>query len=90
MYDDLILKFCDSEKKYQGLAYGSESSHCIEQEQIIEELISEDKAIVKTLFKNKKFDFIQHNYEYHFEKIKDRWVLNEVYLVDDDGQYECL
>lgn len=90
MYDDLILKFCSPEKKYQGLAYGSESNHCPEQEQIISENIESTTAIVKTKFINKKFSFLNHDYEYHFTLSNNKWVLEELYLVDDDGKYKSL
>lgn len=89
-YDDLILKFCSPEKKYQGLAYGSNSDHCPKQELVIEEIIDSAKAIVKTKFTNEKFSFIKHDYEYHFTLIEDKWILEEMYLVDDDGKYKSL
>lgn len=90
MYDELILKFCSPEKKYQGLAYGSDSDHCPKQELIIEEIIDSKKAIVKTKFTNEKFSFIEHNYEYHFIQNEGKWILEELYLVDDDGKYKSL
>ena len=90
MYHELILKFCSSDKKYQGLAYGSDSNHCPEQEQVISEKIESTKAIVKTKFVNKKFSFITHDYEYHFTLADDKWILEEIYLVDDDGKYKSL
>ncbi|WP_289645390.1 hypothetical protein [Maribacter aestuarii] len=90
MYDDLILKFCSPEKKYQGLAYGSDSDHCPKQELVIEEIIDAAKAIVKTKFTNEKFSFIEHDYEYHFTLIENKWILEELYLVDDDGKYKSL
>ncbi len=90
MYDELILKFCNPEKKYQGLAYGSDSNHCPEQEQVISEKIESTNAVVKTKFINKKFSFITHDYEYHFTLSNKKWVLVELYLVDDDGKYKSL
>jgi len=90
MYDDLILKFCSPEKKYQGLAYGSDSDHCPNQELVIEEIIDSTKAIVKTKFTNEKFSFIQHDFEYHFILNENKWILEELYLVDDDGKYKSL
>jgi hypothetical protein len=90
MYDDLILKFCSPEKKYQGLAYGSDSGHCPKQELVIEEIIDSAKAIVKTKFTNEKFSFINHDYEYHFTLIENKWILEELYFVDDEGKYKSL
>jgi len=90
MYDDLILKFCSPEKKYQGLAYGSDSDHCPKQELVTEEIIDSTKAIVKTKFTNEKFSFIEHDFEYHFVLNENKWILEELYLVDDDGKYKSL
>ncbi|TDT50526.1 NTF2 fold immunity protein of polymorphic toxin system component [Maribacter spongiicola] len=90
MYDDLILKYCSPNKKYQGLAYGSSSNHCPNQEVILDELIDNNTAIVKTKFTNEKFSFLQHNYEYHFILENGKWILEELYLVDDDGKYKSL
>ena len=90
MYDDLILKFCSPDKKYQGLSYGSTSSHCPSQELVIKEIVNATEAIVSTKFTNEKFNFIEHDYEYHFTLTNHRWVLEELYLVDDDGKYKSL
>ncbi|WP_340201773.1 NTF2 fold immunity protein [Ascidiimonas sp. W6] len=90
MYNDLILTYCRPDKKYQALAFGSHSDHCPEQEQIVNEKIESSQAIVKTKFTNEKFDFITHNYEYHFILINGKWILEELYLVDDDGKYKSL
>lgn len=90
MYDDLILEFCSPEKKYQGLAYGSDSSHCPKQELVVEEIIDSTKAIVKTKFTHEKFSFIEHDFEYHFILNEGKWILEELYLVDADGKYKSL
>lgn len=90
MYDELILRFCSSEKKYQGLAYGSDSDHCPKQELVTDEIIDLKKAIVKTKFTNAKFSFIEHDFEYYFILNDNKWILEELYLVDDDGKYKSL
>jgi hypothetical protein len=90
MYNDLILKYCSPEKKYQGLAYGSDADHCPKQELITGEIIDGTRAIVKTKFTNEKFSFLTHNYEYHFILDSNKWILEELYLVDDDGKYKSL
>ncbi len=90
MYDDIILKYCSPNKTYQGLAYGSESDHCPEQEKILEETVDGTRAIVKTTFTNKKFAFIAHDYEYHFMFVDSKWILEELYLVDKEGKYKSL
>lgn len=90
MYDDIILEFCGPDKKYQGLAYGSEANHCPEQEQILGEKTTDRKAIVCTKFINQKFSFLTHDYQYHFVLHHNNWRLEEVYLVDDNGMHICL
>ncbi|WP_271769825.1 hypothetical protein [Aquimarina algiphila] len=89
-YHDLILKYCSPDKKYQGIVYGSEADHCDEQEKITEEIIDDEVAIVKTTFKDREFDFMEYNYEYRYIKTDSKWILDEVYLVDEDGKYEGL
>jgi hypothetical protein len=89
-YQKLIAKYCQASKKHQPLAFGSESAHHPEQEQIIGEKIKGNKAIVKTEFKKSKPIKIAHHYEYHFIKINNQWFLEEVYYVDEEGKYEGL
>ncbi len=89
-YRALILKYCRPTKNYQGVAYGSDSNHCPEQEIITEKKVTNDKAIIKTRFKSKTLSYIEDDYEYHFVKVEGKWFLEEVYLVDGDGKYEGL
>ncbi len=89
-YHDLILKYCSPDKKYQGVTFGSDADHCGEQERVIEEIIDDEVAIIKTRFKDKEFHYIQYDYEYRYIKTDEKWILDEVYLVDDDGKYEEL
>lgn len=88
--NDLISYYCLPNKKYQNIAFSNESSHCPLKEKIIFQDIKSKAAIIRTLYKDPKLDFIQNIYEYHFDKIKNVWYLIEVYLVDKNGKYEGL
>lgn len=89
-YQKIISKYCQAGKKHQPLAFGSESIHHPEHEQIINEKIKGNKAIVKTEYKKSEPVKITDHYEYHFIKINNQWYLEEVYYVDEDGKYEGL
>lgn len=89
-YKELIQKYCDKNKVYQFLAFGSKSLHSPEEEIVTKSKIKNKKAIVSTRFKDKNFDFLINNYEYHFVLIDGKWLLEEVYLIDEDGKYPGL
>jgi hypothetical protein len=89
-YQKIISKYCQAGKKHQPLAFGSESIHHPEHEQIINEKIKGNKAIVKTEYKKSEPVKITDHFEYHFIKINSQWYLEEVYYVDEDGKYEGL
>lgn len=89
-YKELIQNYCVPNKLYQNLAFGSKASHTPEEESITESKIEQNKAIVKTTFKDIDFDFIINYYEYHFVFLSDKWLLEEVYLVDEEGKYPGL
>ncbi|MCW1148785.1 RhsIA family immunity protein [Flavobacterium lacisediminis] len=89
-YKKIITKYCQENKVYQGIAFGSHSDHCPEKEKISKEIIKKNTAIIKTKFRDPKNSFQDAEYEYHFIKIENKWFLEEVYLVDKDGKYEGL
>jgi hypothetical protein len=89
-YKLLIEKYCLPNKIYQYLAFGSNAIHSPEEESVKKTKIGQNKAIVKTIFKDKNLDFIVNNYEYHFVLLDGKWLLEEVYFVDEDGKYPGL
>lgn len=89
-YKTLIEKYCGPNKTYQYLAFGNPSSHSPEEETITKSKIKQNKAIVKTKYKDKNFDYLINYYEYHFVLINGNWFLEEVYLIDDEGKYPGL
>jgi hypothetical protein len=89
-YKALIEKYCVPNKVYQYLAFGNPSSHSTEEETITKSKIKQNKAIVKTIFKDKNVDYLINYYEYHFTLTNGKWLLEQVYLVDDEGKYPGL
>ena len=90
LYQKLINKFCPSNKEFQGLAYGGESSHNPENEKIISVIESGNVGVVNTTQTDVR-DF-KTDYEYHFVKNNDKWLLEEVYYIDcfSGVKYEAL
>ena len=89
-YKKIISKFCKENKKHQGISFGSHSNHSPEFEKITKAIVKKESAIIKTKFIDPNNSFRNANYEYHFVKIENKWFLEEVYLVDEDGKYEGL
>lgn len=89
-YKTLIEKYCGPHKTYQFLAFGSHSGHTPEEELITGSKTRQNKAIVKTKFKDKNADYLVNYYEYHFVKKNGKWLLEEVYLLDEGKKYPGL
>lgn len=87
--ENIITKFCLPLKKFQNLAYGSQSSHCPLKEKIVSENTRSNVSVITTRFKDRTLGIVD-NYEYHYVKVEDKWYLNEVYYVDSEGKYEGL
>lgn len=89
-YKKIITKYCQANKIYQGISYGSHSNHCPDKESISKVHIKKNSAIIKTKFVDPSNSFRNANYEYHFVKIENNWFLEEVFLVDKEEKYEGL
>lgn len=89
-YKKIITKYCQANKNYQGISFGSHSNHCPDKESISKVHIKKNRAIIKTKFKDPSNNFRDVIYEYHFINIEKNWFLEEVFLVDKDGKYEGL
>lgn len=86
-YKAIIVKYCPPNKKFQGLAYGSASSHSLSTEEIISTEVNGENALVKT--KQTDSSGYPSFYEYEFINIQGKWYLNELFY--NDGQrYESL
>jgi len=89
-YDNLILRYCVPDKRYQSLSYGSKDKHDPDHETVQSEVIEGEVANVTTIFQDPKFEFLKNTYRYEFRRDGDRWVLVELWGCFDDGDYECL
>ncbi len=83
-YDNIIKKYCTTDKKRQPIAYSSDSMHSLDVEAIESETEDNNKCFVKTKVTLKHPPFSTHGYEYVFIK-KDSWYLEEVFYIDRDG-----
>lgn len=89
-YSKLLQKFCRPGFKGKAIAFGSESSHSPDLEEIVSKSVSEATAIVQTRAKSPSVAGFIADYEYHLAHISGRWYLTEIYYVDSDGKYEGL
>ncbi len=89
-YKKIITKYCQANKTYQGISFGSHSNHCPEFEKITKAIVKKESAVIKTKFVDPSNSFRNANYEYHFVKIENNWFLEEVFLVDKEEKYEGL
>lgn len=83
-YEDMIQKYCPPDKVYQGISYGSESSHDPEIETIEEVSITNTTAIVNTHMPD------NDNYEFSYIRTNSQWYLDEIYYLADGEKYPCL
>ena len=79
-YDNLILKYCGKDKKYQALSYGNDNE-LWENFEVLDVKEEKNKAVVRVKHTNPQFDFLQNEYEFHFVK-ESRWILQEKYYLD--------
>ena len=87
-YQILINTFCSAKVIPQGVAFGSESGHCLKNEKVIHSNLSGDKTVIVT--KNTDSNGFVSDYEYHFEKNNNEWKLFSLLYIDEEEQYECL
>ncbi|MGZ0453952.1 hypothetical protein ACTM55_17335 [Citrobacter freundii] len=86
-WNELLNKYTKPGFQGEPIAFGSESSHDPEQENIISVQISEKVATVTTRLSRQYYSPI---YEYQLSKENDTWYLSQIFLVDDDGKYPSL
>lgn len=90
-YKKIIEKYCRPNYKHLNVAFGSESSHDPNHENLVSVKTEYNKSIIKTkraiLLGN-----IKHtdDFEFHFRYENDRWYLEQIYYVNDEGEYESL
>nr|WP_230323657.1 hypothetical protein [Citrobacter freundii] len=86
-WNELLNKYTKPGFQGEPIAFGSESSHDPEQENIISVQITEKVATVTTRLSRQYYSPI---YEYQLSKENDTWYLSQIFLVDDDGKYPSL
>ena len=87
-YTELLSRYCRADVYRQNIAFGSPPIHAPETEQIRSTTIDSDRAIVKTT--NTAHSGFEADYEYLFVLIGDRWFLEAIDYVTDEGRYPCL
>ncbi|MEZ8188269.1 hypothetical protein ACED29_20920 [Shewanella sp. 5S214] len=87
-YQRLIEKYCDPEVTVQGISFGSESTHSLDQEKIVKTVQKGNVALIHS--KHIDADDFESDYEYHLKIVNGSWMLSSILYVDADGKYECL
>lgn len=100
-YKKIIKKYCRPGHYHLDPSFGNDSNHHPDEEVIVSVVIADDTAIVKTE-RTKDLGFMKHISDYEFylshEKgrwnfvtfEKERWYLEQVYYVNEEGRYESL
>lgn len=80
-YGALVRKFCGPEKKHQLLTFSNDSSFHPSTDEVVNVEESKEKAVVRVKHGNRGWD--ECLYEFEFQRRFDRWVLDEVYYLDE-------
>lgn len=90
-YKKLIEKYCRSEFQPLGVAFGGDPAHHPDNEKIISVETFGNKSIVKTQNTlDYGFGKFVSDYEFHLSYENERWYLEQIFYVTDEGRYECL
>lgn len=90
-YQKLIDRYCRQNYKSLNSSFGSESSHSPENEIIVSIQTIGENSIVKTqnTDRSQSGEFIS-DYEFHLSYENERWYLEQIFYVNDEGKYESL
>jgi hypothetical protein len=86
----LIAKYCIPNKEIGSTLVSEISEHSLEFETILEEKILDKKAIVYSHYKHHTITHMNYKYEYHFLQQQGKWLLEEVYVVENGTKYPKL
>lgn len=91
-YHLIIDKYCTDKVVPQGVAYGSHSSHIFGKETVYKTDIQAKSATLYSVHKKVLAEVpMEDKYEYELVLQDDgRWLINELWYVDEDGKYPCL
>jgi hypothetical protein len=87
-YTELLSRYCRPDIDRLLIAFGSPSVHDPETELIIDITVVGNRGIVKTT--NTDRSGFQADYEYLFIFSGERWFLEALDYVTDEGRYPCL
>ena len=90
-YKKLIEKYCCSEFQPLGASFGGNPDHHPDNEKITSVENFGNKSIVKTQNTlDYGFGKFVSDYEFHLSYENERWYLEQIFYVTDEGRYECL
>ncbi|MET1259599.1 hypothetical protein ABV409_09660 [Flagellimonas sp. DF-77] len=84
-YRKLIRKYCGAKNDYQGVTWGTISNHDARYEKVVNLRFDEDITVIVTKYFDEQNPFREADYEYHYRFKNKKWVLVEVYYIDQDG-----
>ena len=87
-YKLLIEKYCLPSVVPRGVAYASDSAHCLDEEAILQVIIDNKKATVIT--QHTDADNFISDYEYHLTLTDNGWKLFSLLYVDEEEKLESL
>jgi hypothetical protein len=90
-YLKIVEKYCRPNFQPLGVAFGSDSRHHPDNEKIISVETFGNETIVKTQnTKDYGFGKFVSDYEFHLSYENERWFLEQIYYVNEEGKYESL
>lgn len=87
-YELLLKTHCTDSGPRQGMAYGSDPSHDPERERIVGGIRQGDIWVLRTSQASEYGGETIHEYE--LINVDQRWLINQVFYVDDEGRWESL
>lgn len=87
-HDRLIREWCVADLTPQPISFGSAPSHNPETERFVSAATADDTCRVRTQHTDSN-GFVA-DYEYHLRREEGRWLVENLFYVDDEGKYEML
>ncbi len=87
-YNSLIREWCVADLTPQPISYGSEPAHDPDKERLISAATIENRCLVRTQHTD-SMGFLS-DYEYHLRFENEKWLIENLFYVTDDGTYEML
>jgi hypothetical protein len=87
-YRTLLERFCAPSVVPQGIAFGSESTHHPDRENLKSADVSASEAKIRT--RNVGTSGFETDYEYRLVQADGEWRIASLLYIDEEGTYECL